>query len=76
MLFTNIINTPPEPTGKVSMESSKEQKYCNTFLSISILDSSSKLSGILDGGPFPGGMIIITYRVPSVVINNVIDLCN
>ena len=30
MLFTNKIKTPPAPTGKVSMESSKEHKYCNT----------------------------------------------
>jgi len=30
MLFTNKINTPPTPTGKVSMESSKDRKYCNT----------------------------------------------
>ena len=43
--------------------SSKERKYCNTklffsytFLSINILDSSSKLNGILDTGPYLTGM--------------------
>jgi len=30
MLFTNKIDTPPASTGKVSMVSSKERKYCNT----------------------------------------------
>jgi len=30
MRFTNKINTSPAPTGKVSIEKSKERKYCNT----------------------------------------------
>jgi len=30
--FTNRINTPPAPTGKVPMDSVKERKYCNTKL--------------------------------------------
>ena len=43
--------------GKVSMKSSKKRRYCNTegfflklFLSISILDSSQKWSGIPNAG--------------------------
>ena len=60
MLFTNKIDTPPASTGKVSMVSSKERKYCNTnvFFSISILDSSSKLIGIPDA---EGGGVTHSY---------------
>ena len=32
MCFTNKINTPPTPTGKVPVESCKERKYCKTEL--------------------------------------------
>ena len=79
-VFTNTINTFAAPTGKVSNEGFKERKYCNTeviflkpFLSISILNSSSKLSGIPDAGLLSGipdaegggGDILITQLVKS-----------